>query len=111
MCIVMRVPATREAELPILTAYARCAGRGLLTFEMSVCFLMSVFPKPQKADVIHDATVRGGVASAGLEESLRGARESLSPMRPSLCGVACLSLGRILIVRPVAPNASSIWHV
>ena len=59
----------------------------------------------------HDTTVRGCIAFAGRAESLRGARECLSPMRPSSCGVACLSLSRILIVRPVAPNASSIWHV
>ncbi len=30
---------------------------------------------------------------------------------PSPCGVACLSLSRVPIVRPDAPNASSIWHV
>lgn len=59
MRIVLRVPATGEAVLPILTAPARCAGRVLLASEMPVCFWASVFPKRQKADVIHDATVRG----------------------------------------------------
>ena len=59
----------------------------------------------------HDTTVRGCYCVRWTGGSLRGVRECLSPMRPSSCGVACLSLSRILIVRPVAPNASSIWHV
>ncbi len=46
-------------------------------------------------------------------ESLRGATRvpCIKVPRPSSRGVACLSLGRIPIVRPGAPSASSIWHV
>ncbi len=50
----------------------------------------------------------GGYCVRWTGGSLRGARESLSPLRSSSCGVACLSLSRILIVRRGAPTSSSI---